>query len=69
VGYKAFYYRPKTSSTFIFTQQTSTTGLQGVTVDAAAATLIATVCSNITSAQADTAQIAYMTAVQKAYGL
>ena len=69
VGYKAFYYRPKTDSTFTFTQQTNTTGFAGPAVDAAAATLISTVCGNITSAEADTARIAYMTAVRKAYGL
>lgn len=63
VGYKAFYYRPKTSSDFIFSQQTTTTGSFGPTVDAAAATLIATVCSNITSEQADAAQTAFVNAV------
>lgn len=55
-GFKSFYYRPNTTDLFKFSLQTSSTGSMAYFTDQATATLIATVCSNITKEQADAAQ-------------
>ena len=60
VGYQAFYYRPSTSSLFQYVQQTPSTGSNSYLIDSATATLIRTVCSNITSAEASAAESAYI---------
>jgi hypothetical protein len=64
VGFKSFYYRPNTIDLFKFSLQTTSTGSMAYFTDQATATLIATVCSNITKEQADAAQTTWLKSMQ-----